>query len=145
MPWTWWPAVLLIVLIGVFEVASGFDYVIYVPVAVFLVGFFIVPLVLTGRTRVRVQDGVVHAGKDTIRATELTTIQPLDRATTRLQLGPRADPAAHLLVRGWIPGSVMMRLSNPQPTPYWLVSSRRPDELAAAIKQARTTARSASR
>jgi hypothetical protein len=48
-----------------------------------------------------------------------------------------ADPAATTVVRGWIGPSVMVWLHRPQPTPYWLVSTRHPDELAAAIQQAR--------
>ena len=81
------------------------------------------------------------AGKDELRLTTVTSVQPLDREATRLQLGPKADPASHTEVRGWIGPSVMMRLSNPDPVPYWLVSTRRPEELAAAIKSERTAAR----
>jgi hypothetical protein len=141
VPKSWWPALFLIVAIGIFEVASGFTIVIYIPVTIFLVGFFIVPLLLSGRIRVRVQDGVLIAGGQELPVTTVTTVQPLDRAATRLRLGPQADPAAHLVVRGWIGPSVMVRLSNPDPVPYWMVSTRRPEELAAAIKAARTTIR----
>ncbi|HVS68918.1 MAG TPA: DUF3093 family protein, partial [Mycobacteriales bacterium] len=79
VPWTWWPAVLMIVGFGIFELGAGFTYVVYVPVAVFLVGFFIVPLVIAGRVRVRVQDGKLIAGKDELSVTTITSIQPLDR------------------------------------------------------------------
>jgi hypothetical protein len=141
VPWTWWPAIALIVVLGVFEVASGFSYVVYVPVTVFLVGFFVVPLLITGTAKISVQDGEVRAGGSSVRVTELTALQALDRTETRLQLGPRADPAAHLVTRGWVATSVLMRLSNPRPTPYWLVSTRHPDALITAIKQERARAR----
>jgi Protein of unknown function (DUF3093) len=68
----------------------------------------------------------------------ITGVQPLDREQTRSRLGPQADPAAHHVVRGWIGPSVMVRLANPDPVPYWVVSTRRPTELAAAITAART-------
>ncbi|HVS68214.1 MAG TPA: DUF3093 domain-containing protein, partial [Mycobacteriales bacterium] len=110
---------------------------------VFLVGFFIVPLVIAGRVRVRVQDGKLIAGKDELSVTTITSIQPLDRDAARLRLGPQADPAAKTVVRGWIGPAVMLRLSNPQPVPYWLVSSRRAEELATAIKNERAAARAA--
>ena len=131
------------VVLGTLEIGSGFTYVVLIPVAIFLVGFFVVPLVVNGRVRVRLQDGVLTAGKQSIPVTQLTSVTPLDRAETRLQLGPRADPAAYTMVRGWIGPSVMLRLANPQPVPYWLVSTRHPDELAAAIKASRNQVRAA--
>jgi hypothetical protein len=137
VPWAWWAVIAVVVAFGVLEVASGFTYVVYVPVAVFLVGFFVVPLVLSARVRVRLQDGVLVAGGEELPVMNITSVQSLDREATRLKLGPQADPAAHLVVRGWIGPSVVLRLSNPNPVPYWVVSSRRPDELAAAIKSAR--------
>jgi hypothetical protein len=143
VPLRWWPAVLMIVGFGIFELGAGFTYVVYIPVAVFLVGFFIVPLLLAGRIRVRVQDGKLIAGKDELPVTTITTIQPLDREAARLRLGPQADPAAKTVIRGWIGPAVMLRLSNPQPVPYWLVSSRRAEELAAAIKNERAAVKAA--
>jgi hypothetical protein len=143
VPLSWWPALLVIVGFGIFEMAAGFTYVVYVPVALFLVGFFIVPLLLSGRARIQVKDGVLIADGKELRLTTVTAVQPLDREATRLRLGPQADPAAHTAVRGWIGSSVMLGLSNPDPVPYWVVSTRRPDELVAAIKSERAAARAA--
>ena len=137
MPWKWWIVLSLIVLLGVFEVGSGFTWPILLIVACFLVGFFIVPLVISGTLRVRLADGVLRAGKDELPVTSIAGVTPLDRKQTRIQLGPNADPAAHHVVRGWIGPSVMLRLASPDPVPYWLVSTRHPDELAAAITDAR--------
>nr|WP_284301161.1 DUF3093 family protein [Homoserinibacter gongjuensis] len=48
--------------------------------------------------------------------------------------GVRLHADAWLLIRGWIPDVVRVELDDPQdPTPYWIISSRRADELAAAI------------
>lgn len=141
VPLSWWPALVVIVAFGIFEIASGFTYVVYVPVSLFLVGFFIVPLVLSGRIRIRVQDGLLRAGGEDLPVNTVTSIQPLDREATRLRLGPQADPAARLVVRGWIGPSVMVRLSNPDPVPYWMISTRHPEELASAIKAERTAVR----
>jgi len=143
VPLSWWPAVFMIVAFGIFEMAAGFTYVVYIPVAVFLIGFFVVPLVLAGRLRVRVADGKLIAGKDELPVTTITSIQALDRETSRLRLGPQADPAAKSVIRGWIGPTVMLRLSNPQPIPYWIVSTRRAEELATAIKNERAAAKAA--
>jgi hypothetical protein len=143
IPMSWWPAIAVIVAFAIFEIASGFTLVIYIPVIVFVFGFFVVPPFMSGRLRVKLQDGVLSAGSDDLPVTTITTITPLDREATRLRLGPQADPAAKLVVRGWIGSSVMVRLSNPDPVPYWVVSTRHPEDLAAAIKTERTTVRAA--
>ncbi len=143
MPWTWWPVVVCIVVFGALEVGSGFSYVVLVPVLIFMIGFFIVPLALSGRARVQLRDGVLIAGDEELPVMQVTSVSALDRAETRLRLGPQADPAAHTVVRGWIGTSVMLRLANPDPVPYWVVSTRHPDELAAAIKQSRNQIRAA--
>jgi hypothetical protein len=141
VPGSWWPVVVAIVAMGVLEVGSGFNYVVLVPVAIFMVGFFIVPLLLAGRERISLRDGVVYAGKKELPVNQITKIEALDRAQTRLRLGPQADPAAHHVMRGWIGPSVVLGLANPDPVPYWLLSTRHPEDLASAIKQARTEIR----
>jgi Protein of unknown function (DUF3093). len=48
--------------------------------------------------------------------------------------GPRLDARAYLVLRGWLPAVVRIEIDDPaDPTPYWLVSTRKPDELAAAL------------
>jgi hypothetical protein len=141
VPWTWWPVIVAIVLFGALEVGAGFNFVVLVPVAIFLVGFFIVPLLLSGRTTVVLRDGVLYADKRELPVMAITSIVELDREQTRMRLGPQADPAAHTVVRGWIGPSVMLRLSNPTPVPYWVLSSRHPDDLAGAIKLSRNLIR----
>ena len=52
--------------------------------------------------------------------------------------GVGLNAEAWLLIRGWIPDVVRVGLADPSdPTPYWIISSRHPDELAAAIIAAR--------
>ena len=62
-----------------------------------------------------------------------------DRAATRARLGADADHAAWLLVRGFVPGSVEVAVTDPaDPHPYWLLSSRDPDGLAQSIAECRS-------
>jgi hypothetical protein len=66
---------------------------------------------------------------------------PLDAAGKRELMGVSADPMAFLVQRPWIAGAVQVMLDDPaDPTPYWLVSSRRPVELAEALLAARSQA-----
>lgn len=138
VPPMFWLALVAIVAVGILEVGSGFTYVVIVPVAVFMIGFFIVPFLISGRTRVQVKDGVLVAGKQELPVMSIAGVTTLDREQTRMRIGPQADPAATLVHKGWISSAVMLRLSNPSPTPYWVVSTRRPEELADAIRSARS-------
>ena len=48
--------------------------------------------------------------------------------------GPEADARAFLLLRPYLKRAVRVEITDPaDPAPYWLVSSRRPDELAGAL------------
>lgn len=50
------------------------------------------------------------------------------------QRGVRLDARAWLLIRGWIGPVVRIEVTDPDdPTPYWLVSTRNPEALVAAI------------
>lgn len=84
--------------------------------------------------RVEVTDGTFRAGSARIPVSLLGAAVPLDAAATKAELGPRLDARAHLVLRGWIHTAVRVELRDPQdPTPYWVVSTRHPAELAAAL------------
>ena len=58
-----------------------------------------------------------------------------DEAT--LERGRRLDARAWLLLRGWITPVVKIEVRDAEdPTPYWLLSSRHPEAIAAAIAKA---------
>ena len=57
------------------------------------------------------------------------------------QRGPKLDARAWLVIRGWISPVVKVDvLDASDPTPYWLVSTRHPNDLIAALKQAKSKA-----
>jgi hypothetical protein len=87
-----------------------------------------------GSARVRVEGGVLHAGRARIPVSMLADPTPLDREATRLLAGRDADARAFLLLRPYLKRSVRIEVTDPQdPAPYWLVSTRRPEELAGAL------------
>lgn len=60
-----------------------------------------------------------------------------DAAATRRLLGVGADARAHLLIRPYIAGAVLVTVDDERdPAPYWLISTRRPDEVAACLNAA---------
>lgn len=94
-------------------------------------------LVRSSATVAVVGDELV-AGRARIPVSLLGTVEVLDRAEFTRVRGPGADVRAYLCQRGWIPQGVRAEVVDPQdPTPYWLVSSRQPNRLAAALEGAR--------
>jgi hypothetical protein len=59
-------------------------------------------------------------------------------ADATAERGTRLDARAWLLIRGWVAPVVKIEVIDEQdPTPYWLVSARRPRELEQAIAKAK--------
>ncbi|HNN49147.1 MAG TPA: DUF3093 domain-containing protein [Marmoricola sp.] len=103
-----------------------------------LLGFAYGVLAWIGAARVRVAHGVLYAGAAHISARHLGEIVALDKEATRELLGVGADARAYLLTRPYLKRSVRVQITDPaDPTPYWVIGTRRPAELASAINAAR--------
>lgn len=100
-----------------------------VPTAVF--GVAAVQVVVT--------DTELRVGRANIELRYLGPVQALDAAATRARSGAAADARAFLVLRPYIATAVEVTLADPDdPAPYWLVSSRRPRVLAAALASVRS-------
>ena len=89
--------------------------------------------------RVRVADGVLTAGQAHIPVGLLGDGTALDRAGVRAAVGPGSDARDYLLLRSWLRGAVSLPVLDPEdPTPRWVVSTRRPEALLAAVAAAKT-------
>lgn len=87
-----------------------------------------------GAATVVVAGGQLRAGRARIETRHLGAATPLDAAAMRRQAGVEADARAYLLLRPYLKRGVRVDVVDPaDPTPYWLISSRRPAELAAAL------------
>ena len=90
---------------------------------------------VTGRTlqvgRASIDRGLVgHV--EAFRGTEATA-----------ERGTRLNGIAYLCIRGWIDPVVRIEINDPSdPTPYWLTSTRRPEELVAALTARNATGQS---
>ena len=104
--------------------------VLFAIVAAFLVHWSSATIEVTG--------AVLRAGKDTLALSEASEVIALDERQARALRGPQADPAAHILLRPYLSRAVCVRLAEPaEGVPYWLVATRHPEKLAAAIEGAR--------
>ncbi len=88
--------------------------------------------------RVRVTGGELQAGRARLPLRHAREVVTLDERQTKAIRGPDADPSAFLFVRPYLRRCVYVEVDGGQgAAPYWLIGTRRPADLAAAIKRAR--------
>jgi hypothetical protein len=129
-----------------------------VPIAVllgaeayFLVGGFIPPLFMLflflvagtflvnwSSATIEVTGPVLRAGRATVPLGDAAEVMALDERQSALLRGPKADPAAYILLRPYLKRAVYVGLADQADgVPYWLIATRHPEELAAAVERAR--------
>lgn len=140
VPW-WWtlPAVGLAVLIA-YEVVMGIagipewaPYAVLVPVAVAVLLWFS----KTELQVVRQPSGETEmwVGGAHLPTSVITRTAEVPRSAKSAALGRQLDPAAYVVHRAWVGPLVLVVLDDPDdPTPYWLVSTRHPERLLAALR-----------
>jgi hypothetical protein len=66
----------------------------------------------------------------------LGEVKILDSTAMRLLRTRDADPAAYLAIKFWVPTGVKIAVADPRdPTPYWLITSKRGEEIAALLSK----------
>jgi hypothetical protein len=114
-----------------------------VPAGLAISGVLVIGVVITlGRlaTRLTVDAAGLHAGPAHLPPSAIGRVAALTPAEARELAGPRADARAWLLLRGGIPTAVQVEVTDDDPTPYWLISTRHPQALAAAVATVRDAA-----
>ena len=140
----WWclPAFLLAVIIayevnlGVRSLPNWLPYALLLPVAAAV-------LVWLGRVDVRVVSTSNEGGAATelwvggahLPVSAISRSAEVPRSAKSAALGRQLDPAAYVVHRAWVSPMILVVLDDPDdPTPYWLVSCRRPDRVLAALR-----------
>ena len=139
VPLLWWLlAVVNIVIIGsgIWAGLGG-----YWPAITYVVLFALVGAVLVNWNSavIEVADGALRAGRDILPLEVAGNVVALDAEQAAALRGPRADPAAHLLIRPYAKLGVYIEVTDGGSVPYWFLSTRKPEELAAAIQGSRET------
>jgi hypothetical protein len=100
-----------------------------------------VTILIVASPVIRVSDRTLTAGPAQISADLLGEALPYDAEDATYQRGRGLDARAWLLIRGWVKPVVRVPLEDPSDrAPYWLLSTRHPQELAAAINRSRRPA-----
>ena len=142
VPWWWWPPGFGLAGLIALEADQGIDalpnwlaYAVLLPVAAAV-------LVWLGRVDVQVVSTSTDDGAETelwvggahLPVSVISRSAEVPRSAKSAALGRQLDPAAYVVHRAWIGPMILVVLDDPDdPTPYWLVSCRRPDRVLAAL------------
>jgi DUF3093 family protein len=135
----WWYAVALIVaalLAAEFHIA-GIDLTAWLPFVVLLPLSCVIVWAL-GRGTLEISGGEVRVRGAHLPLKYVSGAVALDQRTLRLVVGREGDPAAFVSIRPWIGPGVQLWLDDPEdPAPYWVVSSRHPEQVVELIRAGR--------
>jgi len=138
VPWWWWlvgPAASAVpatsVNMGVRDLP---DWLPYTALALVAVGV----LLWLSRTEVQVIDTgpevELAAGQAHLPTSAVASSAVIPASAKSAALGRQLDPAAYVVHRSWVGPMALVVLDDPEdPTPYWLVSTRHPERLLAAL------------
>ncbi|MHA7154998.1 DUF3093 domain-containing protein [Arthrobacter sp. TMN-50] len=131
-PWIW------LVAAG----AAGASVVTFAPInlttgfiAATVIAIVLATMLVLSTPRIVVSATHLTVGRATIERRFLGEASAYLGDDATAQRGPLLNATAYLCIRGWISPVVRVAITDPDdPTPYWLASTRRPDELLAALK-----------
>ena len=139
VPWYWWLiAAFIVALISAQFALNRAALWLYIP-AVVLSVLAVWVLVWLSSTSVVVEedpDGTrwLVTGQANLPHTVVSRSLAVPATAKRNAMGRQLDPAAFVVSHGWVPEMVMLVLDDPEdPTPYWLVASKHPEQLLSAF------------
>ncbi|MFI2563623.1 DUF3093 domain-containing protein [Paenarthrobacter sp. NPDC018779] len=90
-------------------------------------------LVLSTPT-ISVTKDTLRVGRASIDRKFVGSVEAFTKGEATAERGPRLNGLAYMCFRGWIDPVVKIEITDPADrTPYWIASSRRPQELVAAL------------
>lgn len=139
VPAWWWVALGLVTVIAValcFSIgAPWWAWLVVVVLPVLLAWTFFT----IGREDIEVEadgqgDGTLYAGGARLPFDAISRTAVVPASAKQAAMGRQLDPEAFVVHRGYVPTMVIVVLDDPMdPTPYWLISTRDPEGLAAAL------------
>lgn len=134
VPLRWWVQGTMLVASLWLAVVVALPGIVALAITAVAMALLAVSLLSYGAARINVGDGVLRAGPAHIEALHLGPAIALDAEATRRAAGVDADARAFLILRPYLKRAVKVEITDPaDPAPYWLLSTRHPEELAHAI------------
>jgi hypothetical protein len=142
VPIAWW------VLSGLFAFSMLLAFGFYLGpvwgVSTALVSFLVMGAVFSAAAiQISVTEGQLKVGRANIELHYVGAVSALDATAARRRQGAQADARAFLVLRPYVKTAVEIEISDvDDPVPYWLVATRRPQALSAALRAATAAAAS---
>ncbi len=134
VPVSWLAGALVFALIAAAELHTAVRGWAQVLPFVLLVPPVLLGAALTARRQVRVEDGVLHVPGARAPLTAFGPPEVVEGPALHRWLGAAGDRDAWVVMRPWLRSAVRLPVVDPtDDTPYWLVGTRRPVALAAAL------------
>jgi hypothetical protein len=90
--------------------------------------FLLSPVIVVGKQ-------ILSVGQASIPCELLGDVIEIPKEKIFHERGPALDPASYKVFQGTVKTAVKIMIKDPQdPTPYWIISTRKPTELAKALK-----------
>jgi hypothetical protein len=134
-PWPIWLWLFLLFLAGsltlAVEAALGNRAAIVVSV---IQALLLIWASFTTPLRIEVSDEKIRVGRAMIERGFISSVRVLDSKEMALTRGRDADPRCWMALRFWVGTGVKIEINDPiDPTPYWLVSTKKAAAVATAL------------
>jgi hypothetical protein len=121
-----WPAIALVS--EPFDIRVGLVIGGLVTIGFWVFLYFVAPLIKVTKTRLLV-------GRANIERSQLGKIEVITKDRIFEERGPKLDSSAYRVFQGSVQKALKINIKDEKdPTPYWLFSTRRPDQLAAVLR-----------
>lgn len=135
----WWWAVAMVIAVPSIEIVTVFapemtshgGWLLALGVGIVTIVLVAAFLISISRSDVGVDASGLRVDRQVLPATAIGRVRVLGQATMRDVLGRDARADAVLSIKPWLHTGVQIEVVDPaDPTPYWVVATRRPAELA---------------
>lgn len=151
MPWWWWvvalgfavPSVEAVAVLGP-EMTNDPSWLAAIVALVVTVAVIAAALLALSRSDVVVDAAGLHAGGRVLEPRQIGRVRVCNRQDARALLGRDARADAYLSLKPWVHTAVQIEtvgLHGAVRPPYWVVASRRPNELADSLVTLASAAR----
>jgi hypothetical protein len=137
-PWWWYPVALSVasILAAEFHV-GGYSLTDWIPFST-LLPLSVAAVWWLSRSKLVITSDEVRIRGAHLPLAFVTEIVALDARPLRRVIGREGDPRAFVAIRPWIGPGVQLQLDDPDdPTPYWVISTRRPERVARLLRERR--------
>lgn len=135
---SWWMYLIAAFMIPtIILVMAPINLILGIIISIVVYLLIVIPMFASSPT-ITVTSDQLRVGKAHIDLSYVGTVSAYSGNYAVAARGPELDARAWIFLRGWVNPVVKVEITDPDdPTPYWLFSSRRPEELVAALRTSR--------